>query len=160
MKTKTIKARDLKVNDIFVNPSFGGELKVSGVLGSLTGRNEIHISFEIGGGTTYPDNADITIVDMDAIHAEALEINEAIDLMIDERQQIANCEYSDAEYIARFKSLGHGLPSDRLGDEFEAYRHKAMMLWANGYVTFPPAECRAEYIAACIECRAQWVAFA
>ena len=74
-KVKIIKACDLKVGDIFVNQSYGGELKVSGVLGSLTGRKETHISFEIGGGTTYPDNADITIVDMDAIHAEALEMN-------------------------------------------------------------------------------------
>ena len=160
MPTKTIKARDLKAGDIFVNPSFGGELKVSSVMGSLTGRKETHISFEIGGGTTYPDNAVITVVDMDAIHAEALEINEAIDLIIDERQQIADCDYKDAEYIARFKSLGHGLPSARLGADFEAYRHKAVMLWANGYVTEAPELAGYEYREACKECRAQWVAFA
>lgn len=76
-KVKTIKACDLKVGDIFVNQSYGGELKVSGVMGSLTGRKEIHISFEIGGGTSYPDNCNITILDMDAIHAEALEENDA-----------------------------------------------------------------------------------
>lgn len=74
-KVKTIKACDLKVGDIFVNQSYGGELKVSGVIGSLTGRKETHISFEIGGGTSYPDNCDITILDMDAIHTEALEMN-------------------------------------------------------------------------------------
>lgn len=76
-KVKTIKACDLKVGDIFVNQSYGGELKVSGVMGSLTGRKETHISFEIGGGTSYPDNCNITILDMDAIHTEALEENDA-----------------------------------------------------------------------------------
>jgi len=78
-KVKIIKACDLKVGDIFVNQSYGGELKVSGVMGSLTGRKETHISFEIGGGTSYPDKCNITILDMDAIHAEALEINTAMD---------------------------------------------------------------------------------
>ncbi|HCH0655749.1 TPA: hypothetical protein NKO55_000273 [Enterobacter asburiae] len=78
-KVKIIKACDLKVGDIFVNQSYGGELKVSGVVGSLTGRNETHISFEIGGGTSYPDNCNITILDMDAIHAEALEMNAETD---------------------------------------------------------------------------------
>jgi hypothetical protein len=72
-KVKTIKACDLKVGDIFINQSYGGELKVSGVMGSLTGRKETHITFEIGGGTSFPDNCNITILDMDAIHAEALE---------------------------------------------------------------------------------------
>jgi hypothetical protein len=48
-------------------------------MGSLTGRKETHISFEIGGGTSYSDNCNITILDMDAIHAEALEINTAMD---------------------------------------------------------------------------------
>jgi hypothetical protein len=48
-KVKIIKASDLKVGDIFVNQSYAGELKVSGVMGSLTGSKETHISFEIGG---------------------------------------------------------------------------------------------------------------
>ncbi|AQT88729.1 hypothetical protein OQ853_06595 [Enterobacter roggenkampii] len=78
-KVKIIKASDLKVGDIFVNQSYAGELKVSGVMGSLTGSKETHISFEIGGGTSYPDNCNITILDMDAIHAEALEMNAETD---------------------------------------------------------------------------------
>ncbi|HHP7423673.1 TPA: hypothetical protein ACSC6M_000487 [Enterobacter roggenkampii] len=108
-KVKIIKACDLKVGDIFVNQSYGGELKVSGVVGSLTGRKETHISFEIGGGTSYPDNCNITILDMDAIHAEALQWNAFLDHCwpLDVEDVLVGIEISAHEDNRRFDWLAN-----------------------------------------------------
>lgn len=95
-----------------------------------------------------------------AAHAEALEINAAIDAMVDEREHVSNCSYEGFQEQDRINQIGKGcvlnLP-DRLGDTFADVRRLALRLWERGFVTYPPEECGVEYVAACVECRAQWV---
>lgn len=96
---------------------------------------------------------------IERLHSEALEINNAIDRMIDEREHVSNCSYEDAVLLNRLANIGRGEIMGieaKLGADFKDTRHKAMMLWANGFVTYPPEECGADYIAACVEIRAQW----
>lgn len=99
---------------------------------------------------------------IEAAHAEALDINAAIDSMIDEREHVANCSYEGFQEQSRVNQIGRGealgIP-ERLGDMFADVRRLAIRLWENGFVTYPPEECGVDYVAACIECRAQWVHF-
>lgn len=93
-------------------------------------------------------------------HAEALEINNAIDRMIDEREHVSNCSHEGFAEQDRLNRIGRGCVNEldkRLGEAFVKVRAIAMRLWADGFVTYPPEECGADYIAACVEIRAQWV---
>lgn len=101
---------------------------------------------------------------VDAAHAEALEMNAAIDHMIDEREHVSNCEYDPIQESARLARLGRGNVMnypEHFGEAvFVKLKHLALRLWGNGFVTYPVEEAGADYIAACIDCRAQWVHFA
>lgn len=101
---------------------------------------------------------------MEAAHVEALEMNAAIDHMIDEREHVSNCEYDPIQESARLTRLGRGdvmnYPEHFGEAAFVKLKHLALRLWGNGFVTYPVEEAGADYIAACIDCRAQWVHFA
>ena len=96
-------------------------------------------------------------------HAEALEMNAAIDHMIDEREHVSNCEYEYTHEKLRINEIGRGDVlgfEEKFGRLFTWMRRTALNLYGTGFVTYPPEECEPEYIAACIDCREQWVGLA
>ncbi|GDX06333.1 hypothetical protein [Buttiauxella sp. A111] len=101
----------------------------------------------------------IAMGEVEAAHAEALEIDAAIDLIIDERQQVSDCGYDEYTESQRLKSIGSGV-KEKFGEDFKALKETALGLWFGGFVTYPPEECGAVYVDACVSCRQQWAYFA
>lgn len=67
-----------------------------------------------------------------AAHAEALELNSAMDHIIDERQQISDCEYDERTEHARLSAMrDHYLAKPVFKDVYQ----QALWLWNLGYVT-------------------------
>jgi hypothetical protein len=72
------------------------------------------------------------VLDVEEAHAEALEINSAMNHIIDERQQIADCEFDERTEQARLAAMrDHYLAKPIFKDVYK----QALWLWNIGYVT-------------------------
>ena len=90
-------------------------------------------------------------------HVEALEINSAMNHIIDERQQIADCEFDDRTEQARLAAMrDHYLAKPIFKDVYK----QALWLWNIGYVTslYDGMEFPKEYQHYVRQKRAAWVA--